>query len=433
MRPIPEKNVATIAQRKTIISPRQLKVAYILLLLNVVLLVVMALHAPDPLYPWLFGLLFGFVLQRSRFCFAAASRDIFLIRNTMITRALILAFIVGSLGFLLLEMFTPGAELLFTQGKLQPVGLFTASGAFLFGIGMVIAGGCASGMLMRMGEGYMMQWLVLPGFLLGSAAGAWHLGWWHEHFIAAAPTIFLPHLLGWPLAVLLQFSLLFALFALACAYQDGWQGLISAWLNSARSLNPFKSRHQDSKQSNNRGLYLPLLKKPWPYIVGGLLLAVLNTLYFAIWGFPWGITDGITFFAGWIGNLFGLSPYQWHYFQGILPIDGCCVPDIQTTTGINYFAFPLIYHFMAIIIGALIASLLAGEFRIRKWRSNRFVLAALIGGALMGYGARIALGCNIGAYFSAIPSFSLHGWVFGIFIIAGAYLGGKVLLRFLVD
>ena len=88
---------------------------------------------------------------------------------------------------------------------------------------------------------------------------------------------------------------------------------------------------------------------------------------------------------------------------------------------------------MAIIMGALIASLLAGEFRIRKWRSNRFVLAALAGGMLMGYGARIALGCNIGAYFSAIPSFSLHGWVFGVFIIAGAYLGGKLLLRFLVQ
>ena len=422
MKPIPEKNAATIAKRKTKASPRQLQVAYILLLLNVVLLVVMALQAPGPHYPWLFGLLFGFVLQRSRFCFAAASRDIFLIRNTMITRALILAFIVGSLGFLLLEVFTPGAELLFTQGKLQPVGLFTAFGAFLFGIGMVIAGGCASGMLMRMGEGYMMQWLVMPGFLLGSAVGAWHLGWWYEQFIAAAPTIFLPHLLGWPQAVVLQFFILFALYLLACAYQDGWRGLTCV-------SNP----RNTGKQRNKISLYLLLLKKPWPYAVGGIVLAVLNTIYFALWGFPWGITDGMTFFAARIGSLLGFAPEQWHYFQDILPIDACCVADIQTASGINFFGFPLIYHFMAIIMGALIASLLAGEFRIRKWRSNRFVLAALAGGMLMGYGARIALGCNIGAYFSAIPSFSLHGWVFGVFIIAGAYLGGKLLLRFLVQ
>jgi uncharacterized protein len=425
-----ETRAVPAAGLKAVSSLRQIQFAYILLLLNLVLLFVLGRQAAAPFYPWLFGLLFGFVLQRSRFCFAAASRDIFLIRNTMITRALILAFIVSSLGFVLLEIFTPGVELLFTQGKLQPVGIFTATGAFLFGIGMVIAGSCASGMLMRMGEGYLMQWMVMPGFLFGSAVGAWHLGWWHEHFIAAAPTIFLPHLLGWPMAALLQFSLLVALFFLACAYQDGWNGFIPTVI---KSIIPFKNNPQERVQRDNRSLYLLLLKKPWPYTVGGLLLAFLNTVYFALWGIPWGITDGMTFFSAWISSLMSFSPEGWHYFQGVLPIDACCLPDIQTAAGIDYFAFPLIYHFMAIIIGAFIATLLAGEFRIRKWRSNRFALTALIGGGLMGYGSRIALGCNIGAYFSAIPSFSLHGWVFGIFIIAGAYLGGKLLLRFLVD
>jgi uncharacterized protein len=433
LKTIPEKSTAGTAQRKVKASPRQLQFAYLIILLNVVLLLIMARHASDPLYPWLFGLLFGFVLQRSRFCFAAASRDIFLIRNTMITRALIVAFIVASLGFLSLEILTPGVELLFTQGKVQPVGVFTAFGAFLFGIGMVIAGGCASGMLMRMGEGYMMQWLVLPGFLLGSAVGAWHLSWWYEQFIAAAPAIFLPHLLGWPLAVLLQFSILIALFIIACAYQDGWQGLLSPCVKRFKSFPKFRAGTRSTRHGDNKGLYLLLLKKPWPYTVGGIVLAGLNTIYFALWGIPWGITDGMTFFSAWIASLWGLSPEHWHYFKGIIPIDACCLPDIQTAKGIEYFAFPLIYHFMAIITGAFIASLLAGEFRIRKWRSNRFVLAALIGGMLMGYGSRVALGCNIGAYFSAIPSFSLHGWIFGIFIIAGAYLGGRVLLRFLVD
>lgn len=427
------KSTAVKTNQKTKNAPLQLQIAYILILLNVFLLFMMFLHVPDPLYPWLFGLLFGFVLQRSRFCFAAASRDIFLIRNTLITRALILSFILASLGFLLLEIFSPGTELLFIQGKLQPVGLFTAFGALLFGIGMVVGGGCASGMLMRIGEGYMMQWLILPGFLLGSSVGAWHLGWWYEKFISAAPIVFLPHLLGWPLAVLLQFFILFALFGIACAYQDGWQGIISPCLKQFKSSLTYRIGTGSKGQNNNKSLYLLLLKKPWPYTVGGIVLALLNVIYFATWGIPWGITDGMTFFSAWIASLIGFSPEHWHYFRGIIPIDACCLPEIQTATGINYFEFPLIYHFMAIITGALIATLLAGEFRIRKWRSNRFILAALVGGVLMGYGARIALGCNIGAYFSAIPSFSLHGWVFGIFIIVGAYLGGKLLLRFLVD
>lgn len=409
---------------------RQLPAAYILILLNTIVLIFLRLHLPVIVLPWLFGLLFGFVLQRSRFCFAAASRDIFLIGNTMLTRALLLAFIVSTLGFLMLEILTPGMELLFTQGKVQPVGIFTAVGAFLFGIGMVVAGGCASGMLMRMGEGYLMQWIVLPGFLLGSAVGAWHLGWWYEHFIANAKAIFLPHLLGWPLAVLIQLFLLITLYFISCAYQDGWRPLSQLRLNGAGLL---KKKYNDSKQQGKSSLYLLFLKKPWSYKVGGLALAGLNIVYFATWGFPWGITDGMTFFAAFIGSLFSLSPEHWHYFQGVISIDACCLPEIKTPAGINYFSFPLIYHFMAIVVGALIASLLAGEFRIRRWRSNRFVPAALLGGILMGYGSRVALGCNIGAYFSAIPSLSLHGWIFGIFILVGAYFGGKVMMRFLVS
>ena len=45
-----------------------------------------------------------------------------------------------------------------------------------------------------------------------------------------------------------------------------------------------------------------------------------------------------------------------------------------------------------------------------------------IGGLLMGYGARLAFGCNIGAYFSGIASMSVHGWVWAVFALAGSYL-----------
>lgn len=48
----------------------------------------------------------------------------------------------------------------------------------------------------------------------------------------------------------------------------------------------------------------------------------------------------------------------------------------------------------------------------------------------MGYGTRIAFGCTIGSFFSGIPSFSLHAWIFGIFVILGAYVGTKILIKF---
>ncbi len=54
---------------------------------------------------------------------------------------------------------------------------------------------------------------------------------------------------------------------------------------------------------------------------------------------------------------------------------------------------------------------------------------AALGGLLLGYGARIAYGCNIGAYFSGIASSSLHGWIWGITAFAGSILGTHLSFR----
>lgn len=87
---------------------------------------------------------------------------------------------------------------------------------------------------------------------------------------------------------------------------------------------------------------------------------------------------------------------------------------------------------MGVIMGSLIATLMASQFKLKKVKSKKQLIFALLGGIMMGYGTRLALGCNIGAFFSGIPSFSLHAWVFGIFTILGAWVGCKILIRFLV-
>ncbi|MFP3366888.1 YeeE/YedE thiosulfate transporter family protein, partial [Pseudoalteromonas sp. SIMBA_148] len=66
---------------------------------------------------------------------------------------------------------------------------------------------------------------------------------------------------------------------------------------------------------------------------------------------------------------------------------------------------------IGIVVGALAAALLAGKFA-PKWNIPlRSLVAAVLGGVLLGYGARLAFGCNIGAYFGGISSGSLHGWL----------------------
>ena len=78
-----------------------------------------------------------------------------------------------------------------------------------------------------------------------------------------------------------------------------------------------------------------------------------------------------------------------------------------------------------ILVGALLAAGLAGRFA-PVWRIPlRSLAAAVIGGLLMGYGARLAFGCNIGAFFSGVASGSLHGWLW----LAAALVGTAVGIR----
>ena len=76
-----------------------------------------------------------------------------------------------------------------------------------------------------------------------------------------------------------------------------------------------------------------------------------------------------------------------------------------------------------IVFGAMAAAALAGKFAPVWKLSRRDLLTAVIGGLLMGYGARLAYGCNIGAYLGGLVSGSLHGWWWLIWGFAGSYLG----------
>ena len=70
-----------------------------------------------------------------------------------------------------------------------------------------------------------------------------------------------------------------------------------------------------------------------------------------------------------------------------------------------------------------LAAGLAGRFSPERKLAIRPALAAVVGGLLMGYGARLAFGCNIGAYFSGIASGSLHGWLWFLAALAGTWIG----------
>jgi uncharacterized membrane protein YedE/YeeE len=169
---------------------------------------------------WLFGSSFGFVLQKSRFCFTASLRDPFISGSTSITKAVLIAFAIGTVGFTAIKYgYAANGLPIPGMSYVVPFGPTTIIGGIMFGIGMVIAGGCASGTLMRVGEGFAQQVLALVFFIVGSLIGAYHFGFWKINFISHSPKVFLPDYFGWFGAVVLQLLIIVCLYIAA----DKWQ------------------------------------------------------------------------------------------------------------------------------------------------------------------------------------------------------------------
>ena len=155
---------------------------------------------------WLFGLMVGFTLQKSRICFTAALRDPVIFGMTALLRALILSLMLTTLGFAILQ-FSQSINGLELSGKIIPLGWNIPIGGFIFGLGAAISGGCASGTLVRMGEGFKMQWLVIIGFIGGSIHGAYDTRFWYQLFNEASIS-HIPSRIGWPLGIIIQLLVL---------------------------------------------------------------------------------------------------------------------------------------------------------------------------------------------------------------------------------
>ncbi len=133
----------------------------------------------EALIGFAFGVAIGFVLERGQFCMASAFRDFFLFRHTHILRAVMLYLALLTPAFFLFHR----AGLIETYPYVKEAGLFTVLGGMIFGIGMVLAGGCASGTLYKIGEGYVTSLVALIGMLLGIAAFGESYTWVREVLI----------------------------------------------------------------------------------------------------------------------------------------------------------------------------------------------------------------------------------------------------------
>lgn len=343
----------------------------------------------------LIGFALGIVLYRARFGFTSAWRQLVAVGQGRAIRAQMVMLAVGStLSALILSshfhFFAANPK-----PYVFPLGVSLVVGSFLFGLGMQLAGSCASGTLYVAGTGQGVTITTLLGFIVGSTLGSWSFPFWTKRTPAGPAVSLAQSRLGYGGALIIQLSLFVAI------------ALVTIVIQRKRNSPPIGESPAAQGWSK-------LFRGTWPLIAAAVALAVLNALTLAISGQPWGITFAFALWGAKVMQGFGYNISNWPYWHS-----GANAASLHH----SIFANVTSTMDIAIIIGALIATGLAGSFRAWRLPKAKIAIAAVIGGLLMGYGARISFGCNIGSYFSGIISFSLHGWVWAAMALTGTWVG----------
>jgi uncharacterized protein len=151
--------------------------------------------------------------------------------------------------------------------------------------------------------------------------------------------------------------------------------------------------------------YAAIFGRPWPVWGAAVLVATINVFLFAF-DRPWTASDGLRNWGDWL--LTGL---------GLAHRPDLIAPWLYSGSLLN----------LGVLLGGLTAALLSREFAIRIPPGGELVKGGG-GGVLMGVGAMLAFGCNIGGFFSAVSALSLAGFAMMLGLGVGAFLGLRYLL-----
>lgn len=356
--------------------------AALLLLSTLLVFGTFALAGPRSAALLIVGLGFGCVLEGLRFGFTGPWRAIVIERDGRGLIAQLLAIALAAAAAFPLLASHPD-EL---NGAYAPIGFAMVVAAFVFGMAMQLVMGCGSGTLVNAGSGNAISFIALLGFVLGSFFGSLHLMWWTS--LGSLPVYTLQGLFG-------NFGgLLVTLLGLAGV------GLIV--LKRAKP-----------------GMRLPARS----LLVAALLVALLATLNLVIAGQSWGVVYGLGLWGAKLVNAAGVdlsANIFWGAPSHAQRLHQSLLTDVTSLTNIG------------IIVGA---------FVVMRWRRSPSAqvaalkplswLAVALAGIVLGYSARIAFGCNVGAFFSGVSTGSLHGWAWFFAAFAGSILGIRLRPRLL--
>ena len=264
-------------------------------------------------------------------------------------------------------------------GAIAPLGPSLVIGAFVFGIGMQLANACGSGTLYTAGSGTGRMLIALAFFIVGSVIGSLHL----PAFLA----------LGGVDPII------------AARYLGPWGGLAAtlASLAAAAAIVAAVARRRGVSFIPSR-----------PILVGAIAIGVLSIGVFVFGGHPWSVTFGFTVWGGKMASALGLDLASQPFWQWPGPRRALTDSVLTDTSSLTD---------LGMIFGAMAAAAAVRPFARADWPPLPSLIAAALGGLLMGWGARLGFGCNIGAFVGGVASGSLHGWVWFAAALAGCAVG----------
>ena len=380
------------------------------------------------------GLAFGILLQKARFCFVSAFRDFVAFKDTRVLKGVMAGVVVMTLFWSL------QATLGYFRGFWTPAwGLASLFGGFVFGIGMTMAGGCASGTLYRAGQGYVQFWITLLFMGVGYVIFAYafptlRTAYFEPLRFGDGATLYLA--LPWPPAV--TGAAVTALGILAYAFVRGrrllpeepGKGETTAPGTRAQATVPTRTLSAvalglqeiaGGTRTYLRGFLTddrPVaarLQDSWDARTAGVGLALVASLWFWVYG-AWAITGSEAKWAGWLLAQAGVNTGGVEYWGSVLFRGG----DITVTVDMLMI--------LSVIVGSFVAARLSGDFRLR-WPKVERLHNPVVGGLLMGVGSRLAPGCNIANLFSGVALLSLHSLLAGAGIVLGTYVMTHYLYR----
>lgn len=376
------------------------------------------------------GVGLGYTLTRSRFGFAGGIKRIYVRGEGSLAKALLVAFAVltlvygaahwgaavkGAVPAFVEAAKVEGAKIIPGTQNVYMANIGTAVGAFVFGIGMIIAGGCASGTLADFGEGEGHAVIAFPLFVLGTIPGHWL-----REVIDKSPVgkigvrAYLPDYFGYVGAYAVTILGLLALYYAVKRYERKRKAE-GTYRDPNGDYEEFEKELEDTVETKSTGwaIYHKLFVQRWNFVTGAMILSFVSAAYFAFTHKAWGVTSAFTRMAVWFLGLFGVQLPEAQFgkvygeiSKGILA-NGGVILDI------------------GIVAGAFLCFLLAGRFKFSFKFNARNAFLFGFGGLLMGFGSRLAKGCNIGALYSSLTNFSLSGWIYMFFISLGAVAGLK--------